>query len=236
VKLKRNWRSAVSSPPATPRSFKSHKMAEPDRKWPLHRDHFPTYCGVPISSIPPVVPTPVSWLVGCLFNCSSSDYVPLNDRMNHELEKRFKEVVVAYLKVLSRNLVEGLRNFTKSPCQASRSPAPHLNRNRPNAMQNCSPFGRDVRFNFYRNIVVHVDVVGLRLWTAATKGPIVHPQLIYEYEEPRWNYIDRKTEELGQTPVPVPLCPPQIPHGLTRALVSYYIFDYINVESELYCL
>jgi hypothetical protein len=26
-----------------------------------------------------------------------------------------------------------------------------------------------------------------------------------------------KTEELGEKPVPVPLCPPQIPHGLTRA-------------------
>jgi hypothetical protein len=29
--------------------------------------------------------------------------------------------------------------------------------------------------------------------------------------------IDRgKTEVLGEKPVPVPLCPPQIPHGLTR--------------------
>jgi hypothetical protein len=26
-----------------------------------------------------------------------------------------------------------------------------------------------------------------------------------------------ETEELGEKPVPVPLCPPQIPHGLTRA-------------------
>jgi hypothetical protein len=30
-------------------------------------------------------------------------------------------------------------------------------------------------------------------------------------------YIDGKTEELGEKSVPVPLCPPQIPHGLTRA-------------------
>jgi hypothetical protein len=29
-----------------------------------------------------------------------------------------------------------------------------------------------------------------------------------------------KPEELGETPVPVPLCPPQIPHGLTRARTS----------------
>jgi hypothetical protein len=35
--------------------------------------------------------------------------------------------------------------------------------------------------------------------------------------EHRWNEIDkdRKTEELGEKPVPVPLRPPQIPHGLT---------------------
>jgi hypothetical protein len=26
-----------------------------------------------------------------------------------------------------------------------------------------------------------------------------------------------KTEELGKRPIPVPLCPPQIPHGMTRA-------------------
>jgi hypothetical protein len=34
--------------------------------------------------------------------------------------------------------------------------------------------------------------------------------------EQRWNDTDRgKTEGLGEKPVPVPLCPPQIPHGLT---------------------
>jgi hypothetical protein len=42
--------------------------------------------------------------------------------------------------------------------------------------------------------------------------------MIYEYEEPRWNDTDRDTEELfWEKPVPVPLCPPQIPRGLTRA-------------------
>jgi hypothetical protein len=30
-------------------------------------------------------------------------------------------------------------------------------------------------------------------------------------------YWQGKTEELGEKPVPVPLCPPQVPHGLTRA-------------------
>jgi hypothetical protein len=43
------------------------------------------------------------------------------------------------------------------------------------------------------------------------------PQVIYEYGEPPWwNDIDRGTEELGEKPVPVPLCPPQFAHGLTR--------------------
>jgi hypothetical protein len=47
--------------------------------------------------------------------------------------------------------------------------------------------------------------------------PIVHPQITCEYGEPRWNDTDRGTDELCGKPVPVPQCPPQIPHGLTRA-------------------
>jgi len=40
----------------------------------------------------------------------------------------------------------------------------------------------------------------------------------YEFGERLWNDIDRgKTEELVDKPVPVPFCPPQIPHGLTRS-------------------
>jgi hypothetical protein len=36
-------------------------------------------------------------------------------------------------------------------------------------------------------------------------------------KEPRWNETDRgKPKYSGEKPVPVPLCPPQIPHGLTR--------------------
>jgi hypothetical protein len=34
-----------------------------------------------------------------------------------------------------------------------------------------------------------------------------------------WNW-QWKTEELGEKPVPVPLCPPQIPHGLTRDMIE----------------
>jgi hypothetical protein len=32
-------------------------------------------------------------------------------------------------------------------------------------------------------------------------------------------HLRGKTEELGEKPVPVPLCPPQIPYGLTRARI-----------------
>jgi hypothetical protein len=35
------------------------------------------------------------------------------------------------------------------------------------------------------------------------------------YGHTEWNW-QGKTEALGKKPVPVPLCPPQIPHGLTR--------------------
>jgi hypothetical protein len=42
--------------------------------------------------------------------------------------------------------------------------------------------------------------------------------MIYEYGEPRLNGTEEeKIEELGEKPVPVPLCPPEFPHGLTRA-------------------
>jgi hypothetical protein len=35
--------------------------------------------------------------------------------------------------------------------------------------------------------------------------------------EHQWNKTDRgKPKNSGEKPVPVPLCPPQIPHGLTR--------------------
>jgi hypothetical protein len=47
-----------------------------------------------------------------------------------------------------------------------------------------------------------------------TKGRIVHPS---DYIWVWWNDIDRGTEELGERPVSVPLCPSQIPHGLTDA-------------------
>jgi hypothetical protein len=49
-------------------------------------------------------------------------------------------------------------------------------------------------------------------------GLLFIPQIIYEYGEPWWNDIDseKPKKKLGEKPVPVPLCPPQISHGLTR--------------------
>jgi hypothetical protein len=44
------------------------------------------------------------------------------------------------------------------------------------------------------------------------------PQMIWVLEsDGGMIYWHDKTEELGEKPVPVPLCPPQIPYGLTRA-------------------
>jgi hypothetical protein len=51
-------------------------------------------------------------------------------------------------------------------------------------------------------------------WTATTNGPIVNHQL-YKYEEPQWNNTDRGNRKIRIKPAPMPLCPPQIPHGLT---------------------
>jgi hypothetical protein len=64
-----------------------------------------------------------------------------------------------------------------------------------------------------RLVVVHVDGVRLCLCTAVPNEPIVYPPG-NEYGEPRW-----KTEELEEKSVPVPLCPPQISHRLTRARI-----------------
>jgi hypothetical protein len=43
------------------------------------------------------------------------------------------------------------------------------------------------------------------------------PQMIWVWRATVEWYWQGKTEELGEKPVPVPLCPPQIPHGLNRA-------------------
>jgi hypothetical protein len=59
-------------------------------------------------------------------------------------------------------------------------------------------------------------VVRLRLWTAATNGHIVHPTDMGVCRATVEWYWQGKTEEFGEKPVPVPLHPPQIPHGMAR--------------------
>jgi hypothetical protein len=68
------------------------------------------------------------------------------------------------------------------------------------------------------DVAVHVHRVRQYLWTVTTNGPIAHPQVMYEHEEPWKNdYWQGKTEEFGEKPVPLPLCPPKIPQELTTA-------------------
>jgi hypothetical protein len=43
------------------------------------------------------------------------------------------------------------------------------------------------------------------------------PQMIWVWRATVEWYWRGKTKELGEKPVPMPLCPPQIPHGFTRA-------------------
>jgi hypothetical protein len=55
------------------------------------------------------------------------------------------------------------------------------------------------------------------VWNPVKK--IISFFLFFRIMEHRWNEIDGgKTEVLEEKPVPVPLCPPQIPHGLTPGI------------------
>jgi hypothetical protein len=49
------------------------------------------------------------------------------------------------------------------------------------------------------------------------KGVLFFPQMIYEYGALVEWYWQGKPEKRGEKPVPVPLCPPQISRGLSRA-------------------
>jgi hypothetical protein len=68
-----------------------------------------------------------------------------------------------------------------------------------------------------RFAVVHVDTLRLCLWTAVTNWPIVYPPDIWVWRAMVEWYWQGKAEELGEKPVLVPLCPLQIPRGLTWA-------------------
>jgi hypothetical protein len=66
------------------------------------------------------------------------------------------------------------------------------------------------------HVNVHVSGVRLCLWTAATIWPVVHPpDHIWVWRATVEWFAQGKTKELGEKPVLVPLCPRQIPHGLT---------------------
>jgi hypothetical protein len=55
-------------------------------------------------------------------------------------------------------------------------------------------------------------------------GLLLIPQVTCEYREPRWHDTDTENQRTQIKPVPVPLCLPQIPHGLTRAWTQASIF------------
>jgi hypothetical protein len=78
----------------------------------------------------------------------------------------------------------------------------------------------------YSVIVIFVNVSGVRLclWTTATNWPIIHSlgDIWVCRAMVEW-YWQGKREELGEKPVPVPLCPPQIPHGLTQSQTRAFV-------------
>jgi hypothetical protein len=70
----------------------------------------------------------------------------------------------------------------------------------------------------YLYVVVHVYGVRRCLWTAATNGPICHQSSDFR----AWRVVAErfwqgKPKNSGEKPVPVPLCPAQIPHKLTES-------------------
>jgi hypothetical protein len=63
-----------------------------------------------------------------------------------------------------------------------------------------------------------------------------HFSSILQVMEHRWNEVDKgKPKYSGEKPVPVPLCPPQITHGLTRDRIraSAVGMDSVSTERNL---
>jgi hypothetical protein len=74
-----------------------------------------------------------------------------------------------------------------------------------------------MRFEFTLVRDVDADWLRLCLWTAANNGPIVHSSGDTMIMESHGGMIlTGETEKLGEESVPIPLCPTQISHGLTR--------------------
>jgi hypothetical protein len=67
-------------------------------------------------------------------------------------------------------------------------------------------------------IIIIIVIIG---WDVSELLPLTDIllifQMIWAWRDGRMIYWQGKTEELWEKPVPVPLCPPQIPHGLTQA-------------------
>jgi hypothetical protein len=75
------------------------------------------------------------------------------------------------------------------------------------ALQTGLTDGQTLEFNI---IVVLVDSVRVRLWTAASNGRIFHPQGDTWVWEPRWNDIYRREQRNSEKNLSQWHCPPQI--------------------------
>jgi hypothetical protein len=67
------------------------------------------------------------------------------------------------------------------------------------------------RIDWVVALVAQFDEVKLCLWTAAVTGPSVYPTGYISNNSHGGMNWQLKTEEFGEEPVPVPLCPPHIP-------------------------
>jgi hypothetical protein len=74
--------------------------------------------------------------------------------------------------------------------------------------------------NFFHHLFFFSLKVGVgqtQAWMPTYVSILRIPHMIRVWRATMEWYWQGKTEELGEKPVPAPLCPPQIPHGLTRA-------------------
>jgi hypothetical protein len=74
---------------------------------------------------------------------------------------------------------------------------------------------RGHHFNFYFSWIRGGS--STQAWMPTYVSILRVPQMIWVWRATVEWYWQGKTEEPGEKPVPVPLCPPQMPHGLTQA-------------------